>query len=197
MAPMTLGILGGTFNPPHTGHLIVAEAVRSELALDKILFIPVAIPPHKMNHDIAAPHHRVEMLRRAVEGNPYFEVSEMEVRRGGISFTVDTLRQLQRERPDARLFLLIGMDNLPEFPTWRSPERILELATVVVMTRPGFAANDVPPDLKGRVRMCPVPTIGIASSDIRARVKEGKSIRYLVADSVRDYIHHHNLYRGG
>lgn len=194
---MTLGILGGTFNPPHIGHLIVAEAVRSELALDRILFIPAAIPPHKMNHDIAAPQHRVEMVRRAVEGNPYFAVSEMEVRRGGISFTVDTLRQLQREQPDARLFLLIGMDNLPEFPTWRSPERILELATVVVMTRPGFAANDVPPDLKGRVRICPVPTIGIASSEIRARVKEGKSIRYLVADPVRDYIHHHNLYRDG
>lgn len=194
---MTLGILGGTFNPPHTGHLIVAEAARSELALDKILFIPAAIPPHKIHHDIAAPHHRVEMVRRAVQGNPYFAVSEMEVRRGGVSFTVDTLRQLQREQPDARLFLLIGMDNLPEFLTWRSPESILELATVVVMTRPGFAANDVPPDLKGRVRMCPVPTIGIASSAIRARVKEGKSIRYLVADSVRDYIHHHKLYRDG
>jgi len=194
---MKLGIFGGTFNPPHIGHLIVAEHVCDALRLDNIVFVPAATPPHKALDGIVAAAHRVEMLRRAIQGNPNFDISDIEIARGGVSFTVDTLQQLRDEHPSDEFFLLIGMDNLPEFPTWRSPERILELATVVVMTRPGFAANDVPPDLKGRVRICPVPTIGIASSEIRARVKEGKSIRYLVADPVRDYIHHHNLYRDG
>jgi nicotinate-nucleotide adenylyltransferase len=192
---MTIGILGGTFNPPHIGHLIVAEHVRQELSLDSIVFVPAAIPPHKGSDNITAPQHRMEMVRRAVQGNPYFVVSEMEIARGGVSFTVDSLRQLKRERPGDQFFLLIGMDNLQEFHSWKSPETILELATVVVMTRPGFVENDVPADIKGRVRICPVPEIGIASRDIRTRVRAGKSIRYLLPDSVHDYIQQNRLYR--
>lgn len=192
---MNIGILGGTFNPPHIGHLIVAEHVRTELALDRILFIPAATPPHKVNDGIIDAHHRVQMLRLATQDNPHFDVAEIEIARGGVSYTADTLQQLHVEHPSDQFFLLIGMDNLLEFHTWRSPEAILELATVVVMTRPGFAPHDVPAAMREKVVICPVPEIDIASRQIRKRVAEGKSIRYLVPDSVREYITRFELYR--
>lgn len=191
---MKIGIFGGTFNPPHIGHLIVAEHVRSELSLDKIFFVPAEIPPHKLNQNVASSDHRLAMLRLAIQDNPRFDVSEIELRRGGVSFTVDTLRELTTEHPHDQFFLLIGMDNLSEFYTWKSPEKILELATVVVMTRPGFDANEVPASMKDTVRICPVPEIGIASRVIRRRASEGKSIQNLVPESVRKYIHQHKLY---
>jgi nicotinate-nucleotide adenylyltransferase len=190
---VSLAIFGGTFNPPHLGHLIVAEHARTELHLDRVLFLPAAMPPHKLTDDIIAADHRIAMLRCAIEGNEHFAVSELEIQRGGVSYTIDTLRQL-KQRGEDKLFLLIGMDNLLEFHTWKSPEQILQLATVVVMTRPGFRAADVPPEMKDRVTICPVPEIDIASREIRLRVREGKSIRYLVSDAVAEYVRQHNLY---
>lgn len=192
---MNIGVLGGTFNPPHIGHLIVAEHVRTELTLNRILFIPAAIPPHKVNDGIIGAHHRVQMLRLATQGNPNFDVSEIEIARGGVSYTADTLQQLKVEHPSDQFFLLIGMDNLLEFHTWRSPETILELATVVVMTRPGFAPHDVPAPMRENVVICPVPEIAVASRQIRKRLAEGKSVRYLVTDSVHEYITRFELYR--
>jgi nicotinate-nucleotide adenylyltransferase len=193
---MTIGIFGGTFDPPHIGHLIVAERALSELRLDKVIFVPAAIPPHKVNDGIAASRHRVEMLRLALQNSSRFEISETEIIRGGVSFTVDTLAQLRSEHPGDQFFLLIGMDNLLDFSAWKSPERILELAMVVVMTRPGFDLGDVPDILKGKVMVCPVPDIEVSSREIRKRVNEGKSIRYLVPDAVRTYIEHYQLYSG-
>jgi nicotinate-nucleotide adenylyltransferase len=190
---MKLGIFGGTFNPPHIGHLIVAEHVCNALRLDNIVFVPAAIPPHKLTDEIVSADHRAAMLRLAIESNPRFAVSNIEIERGGVSFTVDTLRQLKQHFEGA-LYLLIGMDNLLEFHTWKSPEQILELATVVVMTRPGFREADVPPEVKDRAMICPVPEIGIASRTIRQRVREGKSIRYLVSDPVAEYIRQQKLY---
>lgn len=192
---MQVAIFGGTFNPPHIAHLIVAEHVRIELSLDRVIFVPAAIPPHKVNDGIIAPQHRVEMLRRTIQNNPHFSLSEMEIIRGGVSFTVDTLHQLKIEHPDDQFFLLIGMDNLLEFHTWKSPEKILELATVVVMTRPGFTERDVPAAMKDKVRICAVPEIDVSSREVRQRVSEGKSIQHLVTDPVRDYIILHGLYR--
>ncbi|MCW5896058.1 MAG: nicotinate-nucleotide adenylyltransferase [Bacteroidetes bacterium] len=194
---MTIGIFGGTFNPPHVGHLIAAEHVRTELAIDRILFIPAAIPPHKVNDGIVAAHHRVQMLRLATQGNLAFEVSEIEIVRGGISYTIDTLQHLKNQHPSDGLCVLIGMDNLAEFHTWKSPERILDLATVVVTTRPGFTEDDVPNTMKRSVRICPVPEIAVASRQIRKRVAEKKSIRYMVPDVVREYIHRFDLYSAG
>lgn len=191
---MKLGIFGGTFNPPHIGHLIVAEHVRSELQLDRIIFVPAAIPPHKRADEIIAADHRLAMVRRAIEGNSHFDVAEIEIERGGVSYTVDTLRQL-KERSHSELLLLIGMDNLLEFHTWKSPEKILQLATVVVLTRPGFSSADIPREMNNHVTICPVPEIGIASREVRRRVREGKSIRYLVRDSVAEYIEQQNLYK--
>ncbi len=191
---MKVGILGGTFNPPHIGHLIVAEHVRIEMSLDRVMFIPAFIPPHKLYDDVVSSEHRVAMLNLAIQNNPHFEVSESELRRGGVSFTVDTLEELTAKRPSDEFVLLIGMDNLLEFPTWKSPEKILELAKVVVMTRPGFAEKDNPLIKKDAMRLCPVPEIGISSTEIRKRVHEGRSVRYLVPDSVADYLLEHRLY---
>lgn len=192
---MNIGIFGGTFNPPHIGHLIAAEHVRTELSLDRIIFVPAALPPHKLNQDVTAPEHRLAMVRLAIQDNAHFDLSEIEITRGGVSFTIDTLRELKAKHPDDQLFLLIGMDNLVDFHTWKSPERIVGLARVVVMTRPGFTTKDVPSLMKEEIRMCPVPEIGIASRELRKRVSEGKSIQYLVAESVRCYIEEHRLYR--
>jgi len=192
---MNIGILGGTFNPPHVGHLIVAERVREELGLDKILFIPSAISPHKQHIQLADAAYRIEMVQLAVLGRQFFEASDIEIARGGVSYTVDTLDQLKRMYPDDTFFLLIGMDNLAEFNTWKSPEKIVDLANVVVMTRAGFKPNEVLGEYGKKVTFCQVPEIEISSSDIRARVKQGKSIRFLVPKPVESYIMYRKLYQ--
>ncbi len=194
---MKTGILGGTFDPPHMGHLIIAEHVCEALGLDRIMFVPASVPPHKQQrHDIAPAEHRLNMLLLAVEGNARFEVSDMEVRRGGISFTVDTLRDMKLRYPTHRHFLLVGMDNLNEFGTWKEPEMILRMAQVVVMTRPGSVPGAGGSQYIEKMTICEVPEIGIASREIRQRVAEGKSIRYLVPDAVLKYIAEQKLYSG-
>ena len=191
---MKLGVFGGTFNPPHVGHLIVAEWVRSTLELERILFVPAFIPPHKTDVEIVSAEHRIVMLQLSIADNAHFAISDFEIKRKGISFTVDTLRHL-KETHDGELFLLIGMDNLLELATWKSPEEIFQLATVVVMTRPGFSLVDVPTELRDRVTICNVPEIGISSRELRRQVQEKKSIRYMVSASVEEYIRQHNLYK--
>lgn len=191
---MNIGIFGGTFDPPHVGHLIVCEHAREELGLDKILFIPSAISPHKQHHQLVDPEYRLEMVRLATFGQEFFEPCDVEVRRGGVSYTVDTLGQLRQIYPDEKLTLLLGLDNLVEFRTWKAPERIVQLATVALMTRPGFEADRVADDLCGKFTLCRVPGIGISSSEIRDHVKDGKSIRYLVPKPVESYIYYRKLY---
>lgn len=192
---MTIGVFGGTFNPPHIGHLIVAEHAREHLHLDRVVFMPAALSPHKQGEQILEGHHRLEMLRLAVRGSAAFVVSDAEVRRGGVSFTVDTLEQLRREHPEARLVLLIGADNLAEFHLWRDPGRVLELADVVALTRPGFGPEGMDERLRREITICQVPLIGVSASQIRRRVREGRSIRYLVPREVEKYIAAHLLYR--
>lgn len=192
---MKLGVFGGTFNPPHCGHLIIAEHVRESLALDKVLFVPCAIPPHKQDLDIVEAHYRIEMLEYAVQGNRYFSVSDLEIERGGVSYSVETLTEIRRAHPHDELFLLIGMDNMPEFHTWKEPEKILDLARVVVMTRPGVRVSPEQMKVVESATLCEVPEIGISSREIRRRVHEGKSIRYLVTAAVEMYIYQHQLYR--
>ena len=192
---MNLGILGGTFNPPHNGHLIVAEHVREELGLEKILFVPSEISPHKRHVEMVSSKNRLEMVRLAIAGNVAFDISDAEIERGGVSYTVETLQALKATHARDILHLLIGMDNLAEFYSWKDPQRILELANFVVMTRPDFTMLDVDPSIREKVRICAVPEIGISSREIRGRVKEGMSIRYLVPDTVGEYIHRHKLYK--
>ena len=191
---MNIGIFGGTFNPPHVGHLIVAERVREELGLGKILFVPSTISPHKQHLELANPAYRMEMVQLAVLGREFFEASDIEISRGGVSYTVDTLEQLRNSHPNDLLFLILGMDNLAEFNTWKSPERILEHAQIILMTRPGVQPS-VDNAFQRKFTLCRVPEIGISSSEIRERVRQGKSIRYLVPKSVESYIYFRKLYQ--
>lgn len=192
---MNLGIFGGTFNPPHMGHLVVAERVREELRLNKVLFIPSAISPHKQHKDLMDPACRMEMVRLALLRQECFEPSSIEIDRGGVSYTVETLERLRQDYPGDVLHLLIGMDNVEEFETWKSPEEIVNLAKVVVMTRPGFPSREVAGEVQRSFVFCQVPEIGISSSEIRKRVKEGKSIRFLVPKPVEAFIKYRGLYR--
>jgi nicotinate-nucleotide adenylyltransferase len=189
-----IGILGGTFNPVHTAHLIIAEAAREQLQLDKILFITSANPPHK-SADIIDARVRLDLVRLAISGNKYFEASDIEITslQHSKSFTVDTLLKLNDLYKDTKIFLLMGMDNLVELHTWKEPERLFELAEVVVLNRPGYTVN-TGNDFGKKTKSINVPNIEISSTDIRKRIKEGKSIKYLVPKEIEEYIVKKKLY---
>ena len=190
-----IGVFGGTFDPPHVGHLALAEWAREALSLDRVIFVPAARPPHKRGKRMSAAEDRVAMTRLAVRGNRAFAVSTIEVRRTGPSYTVDTLRALARAHPRAQLWLLMGEDSLREFHTWHAPERILALARLAVAGRPGARApRSVGRAARGRVVVLRNPGLQIASSAIRARVRAGRSVRYLVPDAVARYAAAHRLY---
>jgi nicotinate-nucleotide adenylyltransferase len=192
---MRLGIFGGTFNPPHLGHLLLAERAAEEAQLDRVLFIPAFSPPHKLtNGDLAPPEHRAAMVRLAIEGNQRFALSTVELDRGGVSYTIDTLKWISAEYPFDELFLLIGGDSLAEFPTWRQPEIILRLARLVVVPRPD-KPFDRDAELARDAIIVNTPLIDIASTDLRSRVREGRSLRYAVLPSVEAYIREQGLYR--
>lgn len=188
-----IGIFGGSFDPPHLGHLIVAEYVRAECGLKNILFVPAGQSPHKLQGPIASASDRVAMTRRAVKGNRAFGVSDGEIRRKGISYTVDTVNALVAENPGAELFLILGADSFADFSSWKSPDSIVSMATLLVYPRIGIS------DLKNQkyarhAEFIPAPQIEISSSVIRRRVATGKSIRYLVPEPVERYILSHGLY---
>ena len=199
---MKIGIMGGTFDPIHLGHLIIAEEARTRLELDKVMFIPAGNPWMKSGHEITPAHHRVEMVKLAIQSNPFFSLVTAEVDRPGSTFTVDTLEQLWKDVGyDSKLFLLISWDSLKDMPNWKAPYRISKMATVVAFPRPGFnrpdpaAMEDVIPGFSERSIMMEGPCIGISSTAIRDRVAEGKSIRYLVPDPVEKYIADNGLYK--
>lgn len=192
---MTIGIFGGSFNPPHLGHLVVIEAVRDQLKLDKVIFVPAARNPNKPNSLLTSSQARLEMTELAVKNCRGFEVSDMEIKRKGISYTIDTVMEMSALHPGSPLSLIIGADNLLEFGTWKSPEEIIARAELVVMRRPGF------PDEIGKNKyarggkIVNVPQIGISGTDIRRRVKLGQSIRFLVPERVEEYINFKMLYK--
>ncbi len=189
---MRLGIFGGTFDPPHLGHLVVAQDACSALGLDRVLFMVAAAPPHKHGRAFAPAPLRLEMLRAALAGDDRFLPSDLELRRTGRSYTVDTLRQLRADEPDAQLFLLIGADQAREFRTWREPDEIARLAAVVALSREGDpGANPAEPAL----RTLAVTRLDISATDIRRRVAAGEPIRYLVPEAVAAIIRREHLYR--
>lgn len=188
---MRLGILGGTFDPIHLGHLILGEVAREELALDQVLFVPTGVQWRKAAREISPAEHRVAMVRLAIAGNPSFVLSTVEVDRPGPSYTADTLEQLRGTYPDAEMFFIVGRDALEDMPNWVRPERIRELATLAVAARNGEDVTVEPPAM--RLEM---PEIGISATDIRERVAAGRSIRYLVPPVVETYIREHGLYLG-
>jgi nicotinate-nucleotide adenylyltransferase len=192
---MRLGLFGGTFDPIHLGHLILAEACREACDLDLVWFVVAGAPPHKRGGRTDV-NHRLEMARLAVAGNPAFEVSEIETRRPGPHYSVETLEAVARERPEDELFFLIGADSLADLPQWREPGRIMTLASLVVANRPGFepSAFEVPPGSRPISRVTISP-IGIASHEIRRLCRDGRSIRYQIPRAVEAYIDAHGLYR--
>ncbi len=191
---MKLGIYGGTFDPIHLGHLILAETVREELELDEVWFVPAFQNPHKQGQSTTPPKARMEMLRFAIAGNPFFRLNELEIKRKGTSFTYETLQTIHKENPDDELFLLIGADSLTDFPNWREPETILELAQVVAVNR-GRELAVIPESLNAdRVTLLNMPAIDISATDIRRRCAERESIRYLTPRSVQLFIEANQLY---
>jgi len=190
-----IGIFGGTFNPPHVGHLIVAQHVCEHLKLDRVYFVPSYISPHKRKGEEKLALHRSRMVRAAIRNNPVFATSDEELTRRGNSYTVDTLVAFHAQFPGSRLFLIIGADNYPEFHTWRNPLQILQLATLVVMNRADTKISVLKRSSRDKVRFVAVPKIDISSSQIRHIVRAGGSIRYLVPSEVEVYLQRHHLYR--
>lgn len=199
---MRVGIFGGTFDPIHLGHLTLAEQCREQCQLDEVWFVPAALPPHKMLVSISPANVRCDMIEFAISGNPAFRLSRIELDRSGPSFTVDTLEQLRAEDSARELFLLVGADSVRDLPLWREPHRILNLATIVAVNR----GTEVSPDRSAlrtafgdladtRIVSVAMPAIDISATDIRHRISQQKSIRYLVPRAVEVYIAQHRLYR--
>jgi nicotinate-nucleotide adenylyltransferase len=201
---MRLGILGGTFDPIHVGHLIMAETVRDEMALDKVLFVPAAAPPHKHTQPITPATDRLELVRLAIEGNPAFEASDIEITRGGVSYTIETIEALRRSYGDeATLFFIIGADMVSELSTWKDIDHLVHLCEFVVAARPGHRieelvseASGLAPETRQRVlhHYVDAVLVDISSSDLRARLAEGRSVRYRLPEAVERAIRTKGLY---
>ena len=196
---MNIGVLGGTFDPVHIGHLVVAEEARIRLEFKEVLFVPAGQPWLKLDRNITPVVHRVEMVRRAIADNPHFKLCTIEVERPGPSYTVDTLTRLQKQLgSEASLFFIIGRDTLAELPLWKEPEKLIQLCRLVVAPRLGSKdlkhLETAIPGLLDKVIQLDMPVIGISSSGIRQRIAQGLSIRYWVPAEVEKYITGHKIY---
>lgn len=203
MSKRRIGIFGGSFDPVHQGHLLIAEQFAEDMKLDLVKFIPAKVSPFKLGYTPTSDKHRLEMLRLAVGSNPRFEVDPLELERGGVSYTIDTVTALRGVEPDAEYYMLIGADSLKDFKKWKSPEELLVSVSLVVARRggeappqwselSGLASREV---LEGiQKRALDLPAMELSSTDIRRRVAQRRSIRYLVPSSVEVYIHSHGLY---
>ena len=197
---MRLGIFGGTFDPIHYGHLILAETCRQELALDEVRFVPAGNPPHKTD-GVSDGHARADMVQLAVSGYPEFTVDRREIRRSGPSFTFVTLEEIRREMENSKLFFLMGADSLKDFPTWRKPDRILQLSVVLAVNRPGHTLPE-PNGIQSlageldtsRIRLLSMPGTDISGTDVRNRVRNGQGLRFLTPRSVEVFLTEHKLY---
>jgi nicotinate-nucleotide adenylyltransferase len=190
---MKVGIFGGTFDPVHNGHLITAVAVKELRSLDKIIFIPSFIAPHKIDRLSSSPLHRIEMLKKAIKGIPYFDYSDFEIKKEGVSYTIDTLKFLQNKYDDIEL--IIGYDNLLEFSTWKDPDEILKMIKLVVLKRKVQNEPVVKDKFYYASEIIETPTIEISATAIRERVRNNLPINFLVLDAVMEYINYFNLYK--
>ncbi|MFH1127828.1 MAG: nicotinate-nucleotide adenylyltransferase [Candidatus Omnitrophota bacterium] len=188
---MKIGILGGTFNPIHIGHLILADEVREKLSLDKIIFVPAYLPPHKDNSDIAAPVERFKMIKLAIKGNKNFAVSNIEIKRDGRSYTIDTVKEFNRLYPKDELYFITGSDLLKYLEDWKDLPEIIKLVRFVVATRPGFPLEKIPT----YIQTVAIRAVDVSAFEIRSCIKEGKSFRYLVPEAVFSYINTKRLYQ--
>ena len=194
--PLRIGLFGGTFDPPHRGHIAVAADVADALDLDQVLWIPAAQPPHKSLVSAASLALRLEMTRVAVKVDSRFEVSNIEVERGGVSYTLDTVQALRESHPGTILFLIIGTDQFRGFDTWRNPEKLLELAELVVMDRGGQSGQDCVPEIEdiGKVHFVSVGQVDISSTDVRSAAHNGQDLSALVPTKIAEIILREGLY---
>ena len=191
---MKICLFGGTFDPPHLGHLLIAQTVFEEENFDKILFIPAYNPPHKKN--ITSINHRLKMLKIALDDNPNFEISDLEIRRKGVSYSIDTILSIKNQfngKKD-RIYYLIGSDSLQELESWKDSKKILNMCQIVVAIRPGFRPSDIPSWILHKIRFANLPRFQISSSNIRKRWINNKTIRYMVTQPVWEYIEKNKLY---
>jgi nicotinate-nucleotide adenylyltransferase len=198
-----IGVMGGTFDPIHVGHLAVGEEAREALSLDVVLFVPAAQPPHKPVGSVTSVAHRVAMVELAIADNSSFELSTLEIERAGPSYTVDTVEDLARRHPGSELFVILSAETVAQLPTWHEPERLFAVARIAVVPREGYPAPDPAwlteafPGHEDRVTYLAGPRLGISSTAIRERVASARSVRYLVPDEIAAYIEEHDLYRTG
>ncbi|MFH1198955.1 MAG: nicotinate-nucleotide adenylyltransferase [Candidatus Omnitrophota bacterium] len=187
---MKIGVLGGTFNPIHIGHLILAEEVREKLGLDKIIFVPACRPPHKDGSDIIDAANRFEMIKTAIAKNNHFAVSDIETKRNGRSYTIDTLREFKKVYPQDELYFIIGSDLLKYLDDWKDLNEIIKMVKFIAATRPGYPLEKIP----SYISTIPIRAVDVSGFEIRQAIKEGKSFRYLVPESVFNYISKNKLY---
>ncbi|MBE0429583.1 MAG: nicotinate-nucleotide adenylyltransferase [Thermoleophilia bacterium] len=196
---MKLAIMGGTFNPIHIGHLVCAEEAVSEYGFDEILFMPAGWPPHKEVQGGVTSEYRYQMTALAVEDNPRFRVSRYELDRPAPSYTVDTVRHFVSMSPDAQIYFITGSDAILEILDWKDPKELLEMATLIAASRPGYPLDRFAEQMElirqGRVLVLEIPAIGVSSTMIRERVAKNRSVRYLVPEAVRGFIEEKGLYR--
>lgn len=196
-----LGIMGGTFDPVHYGHLVAAEGVRHEFELEKVIFIPAARPPHKTDKEMTSPEHRLAMVKSAISSNKYFEISAIEAKRKGISYTIDTVREVRELNPGASIYFITGADAVLEILTWKKVEELLGICKFIAATRPGYnlenleqTLSSLPGEYFKNIYTMEVPALAISSTDIRYRVSRGWPIKYLLPETVERYIYENKLY---
>jgi len=200
-----IGLFGGTFDPPHIGHLISAEAIADVLALERVIFVPASQPPHKLGLAISSAEHRYNMLNLAIEDNPKFEIDRFELSQNEPCYTINTVRHFLERYSENKLYWLIGADSLAELPSWYQFDELVELIDIITAWRGGFENQRVLAELKEKTGnrqyeklakgLIRTPMIGVSASEIRQRVKQGKSIKYFVPSNVEDYIVRNGLYR--
>ena len=200
---MRVGVLGGTFDPIHIGHLVAAEEVRAQLGLDRVVFVPAGLAPHKLTDDVSSVDHRLAMVTLAIVSNRYFTVSRVDIDRFGPCYTVDTIELLRDEwgqaAGDVELYFILGSDSLADIVTWYRPVRLIRLCRLAVMERPGYRVDmeeleRLLPGITSRVHFINSPQLDISSTDIQKRVRQGLPIKYQVPEAVADYIYQHELY---
>ncbi len=197
-----IGIMGGTFDPVHYGHLVAAEGARHHFDLSTVIFVPAARPPHKGRREITDPVHRLNMTVLAAGSNPNFEVSDIEIKRSGTSYTIDTVQHFRRSRPGSEIYFITGADAVLEILTWYRVEELLDMCFFIAATRPGYQLENLAGSLKGiprrqmdRISVMEVPALAISSTDIRDRVGRGMPVKYLLPEDVESYIYEKKLYR--
>jgi nicotinate-nucleotide adenylyltransferase len=200
---LKLGIMGGTFDPIHTGHLVVAEMARQQFSLNKVIFVPAGIPPHKISKELALPKDRFEMVRLAISDNPFFDVSQCEINKGKVTYTVETLSEFMSSYPEGTvLYFIIGADSLLELKDWRDPSKLFDLSIILVYGRSGSEkelafeeAQSLKANYNARIEFVEGPVIDISSTMIREMIMNDMSVKYIVPDVVLEYIQRNSLYR--